>query len=253
MIMCLLAHTCGAWGQQQAQPAQAAPEAEAAACSAADSLYHESSSSSSVAGVGTPSGVASTPTKCVSNSSSLLTDDSAAAAASAAGQRDASLASRLQQLMNAWAWDGGGGGSSAQPSPGGSPQKQPQQQSQQQQQYHHLLPVSSIGVPDSPLSEDTLSSLLGAFHLEAADPLRSIDPDNLVSVVSGLSGHTTADTCCIPACWLCHCRHATLQDNTTHPMRALGLPAHLGPSRPAAGVGAAAPLGTVPVCGCRAH
>ena len=104
--------------------------------------------------------------------------------------------------MSAWAWDGGGGGGGAQPSPGDSPHKQLQQQQQQYQQHHHLLPVSSIGVPDSPLSEDTLSSLLGAFHLEAADPLRSIDPGNLVSVVSSPFSH--ADACSFFAGWLCH-------------------------------------------------
>ncbi|PSC69879.1 U-box domain-containing 4 [Micractinium conductrix] len=189
VLMCLLAHQCGAWAPQQPsqQPAekqqllqpQAATlfgidEQQQQDCGA-DTLQQQASSGSSDPGVGTPPVLAGTPQKCASNSSSMHSDESEAVAA-AERQQQARLAGRLQQLMSAW--DGGrSGGSSAQVSPGGGPLSNGSASPLRQQ---------ALSVPESPLSEDTLSSLLGAFQLEGEDVLRGLDPADAGMVVAAL-------------------------------------------------------------------
>lgn len=155
VLMCLLAHQCGAWAPQQPsqQPAekqqllqpQAATlfgidEQQQQDCGA-DTLQQQASSGSSDPGVGTPPVLAGTPQKCASNSSSMHSDESEAVAA-AERQQQARLAGRLQQLMSAW--DGGrSGGSSAQVSPGGGPLSNGSASPLRQQ---------ALSVPESPLS-----------------------------------------------------------------------------------------------------
>ncbi|KAL4439178.1 hypothetical protein ABPG77_004080 [Micractinium sp. CCAP 211/92] len=202
VLMCLLALQCSTMGaaqeqrpakrqqDQQAVPLRrpAAELAEQASAAPAAVLQHEASNGSSAAGVGTPPVCAGTPQKCDSDGSSLLlaADEVAGSGAGTAPssaergrqQQQGKRAARLQLLMNTWE-EGRSSSSSAQPSPGataangtGSPQR------------HHLLMGGST--PHSPLSEDTLSSLMGAFQPEGEDALRGLDPADAGTVVAAL-------------------------------------------------------------------